>query len=1613
MKSNRPSPHKFVRASSTLPNSIQFYDNTIPLEAGDYEITVTPTLSIPGATGDAVPIAQPFTIQGPRFTVPNEDIHVQSPAPQSSGEFDTQLPHIIFNQRALPWERRLSKTAEKKTPWLALLVFEDNELVLPDSDSGSTTTRTFTTTVSDFITPSSTVIPKFDIPISDEERAMTCQTIRFSATLFQQIAPTLDADKKIDELALLAHCRSTLNETASDDYAVVLANRFPKAIKGCYVEILLQMPTTNIPPDGYILSKNAAGTWQLVYINQGDDISAPIVPDTIETVVPGYTSALNTLISTIGDNNPAELSRYQTASIKNMIRTYHNNTLPPENRIRPINNIAHLVSLEGCEAYLSEAYTPQSSDIIELISLSSWSFTCLPEMDQDFGALLTNLMSDTKTGDNVPLLRFSPSSADVATARSKEQTTTPEVLNYLENGYTPHLYHTFSGETTMGWYRGPLTPVKTTPIPAFYAAPQNSMSSTLLSDSTNGEDLLIYNKTTGVFDVSYACAWQIGKQLALADETFAENMLAFFAAMATTANQSAHQQPTKNELIGHLQNGLIDTISTLARTNQKAGQSARFFENRPERIKQNPQERRAGHLAMLQTIPEITIPENITRWLAQLRYFVGLPFAYLIPEETLLPVESIRFFHIDMNWLDAMIAGALTTGIHSSSNKYISSMMFEQLKKQGFGQKDPVCGFFLRSQVVSGWPNLLITTNDDIPDATPVNIVSSVRLAPDVLFCLFDGIPKQLSIGEPHQQLSFGISGDTIETGFVTLRNLIGDIGGFLNPNKQADVHTVLRPGNQRVINFDALTSLFTNQGVSSSSAGGTFSPSDMAIELIRAPEKVTFTLPSNPQLMQAMQAYNEISNETKAQADTTTLLTYAINTLPTPPVEVTEPVTLEVVINNMSPSEVVYLQEVAILLKPLDTSLPVLTDDPTKFSCTVTPSDVWHIENKDGMVTITPLHAKKEKPKSQAITNNGISIQLSGATVNAQIGTCYINIAEITTDANGDNSVTRRIPVPGISIVKTLNGFSLSDFAVTPAAVSPDSSVSLSWNIQRIDGCTVSLAWDGQSIDVTNVSTYSVSASDMSDSTVFTLTAQVPTSSGNVPVQKQVAATVKRPAISNFIAQSDKLYVGHSETLTWSTQYISHCTLMTSAGFVIVDNIQPDQHGVCTCPISPQRTTTYYVQAYDIQGHLSVQSTHLTVPVHKIEEETPVKIFPPPNCPAIINSIQLSPDEQSLFISYMIYMPASGPLSAAVINYIGIYNTNTKEVAAPSLKGVTVPPLIDPPLLITGFLKQGSVAYAFSFNQILILDVDSNTVQHTVKCPTPPDTSKSCWDRISNSKYNQACLVKETLYVWSETNAYCWEMNTQTFDIKLVKLNINQAPKGAVWAIVNPAPLVRGKIATVSCYISVYNNSIYGGTNTTHSITLNRFLSVTGFLNKDTLVYAFSGAQILVCRSSMNSSYYSIHHTIVCQQPPKQYQPSDVQEARLIGDTIYYWWGSNEFCWQINTNTNSITTAELTPDQAPEGLHVTFNQKTISTTTNQIYQISNDAQSVTVSDLKDVLIPESSTTTEISSSHFTQFSTTASPNEGHNTDPPTQQDRLPSKQENDTPPPKHCCTIS
>lgn len=169
-----------------------------------------------------------------------------------------------------------------------------------------------------------------------------------------------------------------------------------------------------------------------------------------------------------------------------------------------VRNIAHLVSLEGFTGYLAESpegvyqqnLDNSSYERVRLASLASWEFYCKPPVES-----FTKIMDRLGTA----MLKVK----DTASLENEA------VEAALSGGYVPLQYHTRIGEQTLAWYRGPLLPV---------IQPDDSIEDDTFFSAEAG---LIYNQETGIFDASYATAWQIGRLLALSDAHFAESLLSW------------------------------------------------------------------------------------------------------------------------------------------------------------------------------------------------------------------------------------------------------------------------------------------------------------------------------------------------------------------------------------------------------------------------------------------------------------------------------------------------------------------------------------------------------------------------------------------------------------------------------------------------------------------------------------------------------------------------------------------------------------------------------------------------------------------------------------------------------------------------------------------------------------------------------------------------------------------------------------------------------------------------------------------------------------------------------------------------------------------------------
>jgi hypothetical protein len=194
------------------------------------------------------------------------------------------------------------------------------------------------------------------------------------------------------------------------------------------------------------------------------------------------------------------------------------------------------------------------------------------------------------------------------------------------------------------------------------------------------------------------------------------------------------------------------------------------------------------------------LPAYVTHALARYRLLHDIPFAYLVPDMRLLPLESVRFFTLDPEWLDALAEGALQAGGSGSRERrraesaapeaMIAAQNATRLVRQvGIGRlvvdatlldnsaaEGPavVSGMLLNSALVSGWSGLKLcawrsAAPADVPlgidagelaQARPELVVPLLRLerlAPSVLLVLFDGMPRLVWLEEPHQGVQFGL----------------------------------------------------------------------------------------------------------------------------------------------------------------------------------------------------------------------------------------------------------------------------------------------------------------------------------------------------------------------------------------------------------------------------------------------------------------------------------------------------------------------------------------------------------------------------------------------------------------------------------------------------------------------------------------------------------------------------------------------------------------------------------------------------------------------------------------------------------------------------------------
>jgi hypothetical protein len=343
-------------------------------------------------------------------------------------------------------------------------------------------------------------------------------------------------------------------------------------------------------------------------------------------------------------------------------------------------------------------------------------------------------------------------------------------------GYIPLPHSLRQGSKTVSWYRGPIVPGENTQTHDFPVK---------VSD-----ELLRYDSNLGIFDTSYAMAWQLGRMLTLQNQ------------------------------------GLAIDLFNWKRAN---GQNLQLLEQEVSNLP----------LSSSQNTEQIPIPQKIEDWFKGLELLEGIPFNYLLPDERLLPPESIRFFWVDQLWVDCLQDGAFSIGRVSNTHLQEDSKMFSNSSFFRSTERK-ITGIIMRSQVVPSWPNLLIDGYDqevrdlDSIDPSEANLLPLLRmekLAKDVLICLFEGEVKTVDIHLKPEAMHFGLDAPT--------QNLPQWSKDLRNSNGESTGNRISIPWNNQqkeVVNLNTLANTMKSDlGLNSFTSG------QFALQMIEGVQKVRF----------------------------------------------------------------------------------------------------------------------------------------------------------------------------------------------------------------------------------------------------------------------------------------------------------------------------------------------------------------------------------------------------------------------------------------------------------------------------------------------------------------------------------------------------------------------------------------------------------------------------------------------------------------------------------------------------------------------------------------------------------------------------------------------------
>lgn len=405
----------------------------------------------------------------------------------------------------------------------------------------------------------------------------------------------------------------------------------------------------------------------------------------------------------------------------------------------------HLVSVAGLlQAEMSK------EECVELLSLDSWKFTVTGKKPNSFRKICEKIQQEK----NTPwMLRLS-----VPEAATQNQ----EVVMRLNKGYVPLLYNTRTKEKGICWSRGACTPIRTALLQ------RESVCET-------ADSAICYDEEYGIFDVTYAAAFESGRFAAFNDESYLEALLLLRKEAQKRLDIRYEQERWK--LAGDIDTRLTEIFE---RSDMEKIGSA-FMEKPTDNYVGNmevPENEEELELYIERTAEALQQElqqelQPVAEWLGRLWLLYPVPKEDILLHEAILPEESVRFFYLDENWQQALYEGAVSIGLYSKRqslfNRVFRKILWCSAKEamrtyraKLYGEnppeekKEPYTGFVIRAQLTNLWKTVSVQAKGE--NGEDLAILRMGHLNSDTLIAIFDGIARTVIMNEPEEALTMRLN---------------------------------------------------------------------------------------------------------------------------------------------------------------------------------------------------------------------------------------------------------------------------------------------------------------------------------------------------------------------------------------------------------------------------------------------------------------------------------------------------------------------------------------------------------------------------------------------------------------------------------------------------------------------------------------------------------------------------------------------------------------------------------------------------------------------------------------------------------------------------------------